>query len=83
MTHRSRLRACGSGVSNEIDVEEFLRRLHERQARIGEIPSVRSRKRGSATLVGVENRDELTVRLGERVVEIAGLRVGMFGGGPA
>ncbi len=64
-------------VLERIEVVEILRRLHERHLRIVEISQRLQQKIAPRRMIGIERRNEIGVAVGQGVVEIACLGVGV------
>ena len=71
----------GPRVLHRVAVREVVRRLHQRDPVILEVPEGRVEEVGQRNVVGVEGHDQLAVGETERVVDVAGFGVGVVGPG--
>jgi hypothetical protein len=65
----------GAPMLKRIEVEEVLRRLDECHARIAEETQRAVQKVFAGRVIGVEDGDELSLAVCQRVIEVTGLRI--------
>ncbi len=66
-------------VLHRVLVVEVVRALHERGTGVAEVADGQVERVGQGDVVGVQEEDQLTVGAGERMVDVAGLRVVVVG----